>query len=92
MSDDESITDEPFVRWCDNFELYPSTIMELAKEGFTTMFSVQTLTSEIIKEHFKMLNLGQLLLLKRASISLQSVPPTSQEQTTQISTVQIGSD
>ena len=44
MSDDESIADEPFVRWCDEFELHPSTIMELAKEGFTTMLSVQTLT------------------------------------------------
>ena len=82
MSDDESIADEPFVRWCDEFELHPSTIMELAKEGFTTMLSVQTLTSEIIEEHFKMLNLGQRLLLKRATISLQSVQPTSQEQTT----------
>ena len=75
MSDDESIADEPFVRWCDEFELHPSTIMELAKEGFTTMLSVQTLSSEIIEEHFKMLNLGQRLLLKRATISCSLFNP-----------------
>ena len=49
--------------------------MELSNEGFSTMLSVGMLTSEIIDEHFRELNLGQRLLLKKAAGSLLSPTP-----------------
>jgi hypothetical protein len=70
---DEANTNDPFAKWCEEAELFPTTVQKLQDSGFVTLKSVRHLTSQMIEQEFPDLKLAQKLLLDSAVAELNNV-------------------
>jgi hypothetical protein len=69
---DDASKNDPFAKWCEDAELFPTTVHKLQESGFVTLKSVQYLTLQMIEQEFPDLKLAQKLLLDSAIAELNN--------------------